>query len=99
MISGAVRRKAARYREAFQTAKPFKHVCIDGFFTGRAAEALLRDFPPFDRENAVNEFGQYGGKAVVTNISAVSPLYTKVYDYLMSSEFLGAMSAITGIED
>ena len=54
MISPAVIAEAAAYRQAFQAAQPFKHLCIDDFFTTEAAEAALRDFPPFDREFAVN---------------------------------------------
>lgn len=99
MISKDVLRKAAAYREAFQSAQPFKHVCIDDFFTRTAADASLRDFPPFDREYARNEFGEYGGKAVVSNIREISPFYAKLYDYFMGREFLQAMSAITGIDD
>ncbi len=99
MISKAVIAKAAAYREAFQAAQPFKHVCIDNFFRKDMAEASLREFPPFNREFAINEFGEYGGKAVVSNIREIGPFYAKLYDYLMSREFLEAMSAITGIEN
>jgi hypothetical protein len=99
MISNAVISKAAAYREAFQAAKPFKHVGIDAFFNEAEAEAALREFPPFDREYARNEFGEYGGKAVVSNIRAISPFYTRLYDYFLSREFLTAMSAITGIDN
>jgi hypothetical protein len=99
MISPSVIAKAAAYRERFQTAQPFKHVCIDEFFTDEAAEALLRDFPPFDREFARNEFGEYGGKAVISDIQHISRFYADIYRYLLSPEFLAAMSAVTGIED
>ena len=44
MISPSVIAKAAAYRERFQTAQPFKHVCIEDFFTDGTAEALLRDY-------------------------------------------------------
>lgn len=98
MISKAVLARTAEYRQAFQSAQPFKHVCIDEFFTKTTAEAALRDFPPFDREFAVNEFGEYGGKAVVSNIQEISPFYSKLYAYLMSQPFLEAMSALTGID-
>ena len=99
MISPAVIAQAATYRQAFQAAQPFKHLCIDDFFIGEAIEASLRDFPPFDREFAINEFGEIGGKAVISNIAGISPFYARLYDYLMSPEFLSAMSAVTGIED
>jgi hypothetical protein len=99
MISKSVMSKAAAYRAAFQAAKPFKHVSIDAFFDEAEAEAALREFPPFDREYARNEFGEYGGKAVVSDIRAISPFYARLYDYFLSREFLTAMSAITGIDD
>lgn len=99
MIAKTVIAEAAGYREAFQAAQPFKHVCIDGFFTSEMAEASLRDFPPFDRQFAIGDNGEYGGKAVVSNICEISPFYAKLYDYFMSRDFLDAMSAITGIEN
>jgi hypothetical protein len=99
MISPAVIVRAASHRQAFATAQPFRHLCIDDFFTAEAAAASLNDFPPFDREYARNEFGEYGGKAVINNIAGISPFYARLYDYLMSPGFLGAMSAITGIDN
>lgn len=99
MISEAVLAAADRYREAFRSAQPFKHVCIDDFFTSETAEASLRDFPPFDREFAIGDNGEVGGKAVVSNICEISPFYAKLYEYFLSREFLDRMSAITGIED
>jgi hypothetical protein len=99
MISEAVLGEAGKYRDAFQSAQPFKHVCIDDFFTSETAEASLRDFPPFDREFAIGDNGEYGGKAVVSNICEISPFYAKLYEYFLSQEFLDGMSAITGIED
>jgi len=99
MISQAVIEQAATFRQAFQGAQPFKHVCIDGFFTGPAAEGSLRDFPPFEQRFAIGDNGEYGGKAVVSNIVEISPFYARLYGYFMSREFLEAMSAITGIDD
>ncbi len=99
MISPAVMARAAAYRQAFQAAQPFKHLCIDDFFTSAAAAAALRDFPPFDRKFAINEYAEYGGKAVVSNIREISQSYAGLYEYLLSPEFLAAMSAITGIDE
>ncbi len=99
MISQPVMAQAAAYRQAFQAAQPFKHVCIDDFLVNAAAEASLRDFPPFDRQFAINEYGEVGGKAVVSNIQEISPFYARLYEYLNSPEFMAAMSAVTGIAD
>jgi hypothetical protein len=99
MIDAAVLRDAARIRESFQQAKPFRHVMIDGFLEREAADALLRDFPRFDERKAINEHGDVGRKAVVEHVTAVSRFYAKFYDYINSKPFLAAMSELTGIPD
>jgi hypothetical protein len=99
MIDAAVVRDAARIRESFQQAKPFRHVMIDGFLERDAADALLRDFPRFDERKAINEHGDVGRKAVVEHVTAVSRFYAKFYDYINSKPFLAAMSELTGIPD
>jgi len=99
MISPDILRNATTLRRSFQAAQPFKHISIDGFFENDKAEALLRDFPSFDVTKAINEFGEVGGKAVHTRLPEISSFYAQVYDYLMSPDFLSAMTAVTGIED
>jgi hypothetical protein len=99
MISQQTRDRADELRVSFQSARPFRHVCIDGFFADDKAEALLRDFPKFDKNLAKNEFGEYGRKAVQTRLAEVSPFYSEVYRYLLSRAFLDDMERITGIED
>src|SRR4051812_34211606 len=99
MISRSVIARAESFWTAFQTAMPFKHVCIDDFFTDEAAEIALRDFPAFDSQYALNEFGEVGGKAVISDIAPISKFYADLYMYFLSPESLHAMSVITGIED
>lgn len=99
MISNDVIKNAEAIRNRYQEAKPFKHACIEAFFEADVAEALLTDFPPFDREKARNEFGEIGGKAVNTDLRSISPFYEKLYRYLFSQEFMNRMSEITGIPD
>src|SRR5438105_3053785 len=59
MIAPEVLSRAAEFRAAFQTAHPFKHVCVDEFFSRDWAEASLRDLPPFDREFARQEVDEF----------------------------------------
>src|SRR5580658_9939447 len=99
MIAYDVLRDVTAFREAYLSAQPFRHVCIDRFFEPEAAEGLLRDFPRFDPANAINELGEPGGKSVNTKLTKISPFYSRVHTYLMSPEFLGQMTAITGIPD
>jgi 2OG-Fe(II) oxygenase superfamily len=97
VINPKVRQQAGRYRQQFDSAQPFRHVVIDYFFEPDSARRVLADFPPFDPENARNEFGGVGRKAVVQDIARISPFYAQVFDYLGSEDFLGLISRITGI--
>ncbi|MEM5364717.1 2OG-Fe(II) oxygenase [Paraburkholderia azotifigens] len=99
MINHNILSRADRYQSEFQNGKPFKHLCIDNFFESAKAEALLAEFPSFKAKNAMNEFGEVGGKAVVTTLKEISPFYAAVYDYILSETFLHEMSELTGIPD
>jgi len=99
VIARSVLANADAFRAGFQTAEPFKHVCIDDFLEPAAAERALADFPAFDPKLALNEYGMAGGKAVNTRLAEISPFYGEFYRYLFTDEFLSAMSALTGIPD
>lgn len=97
MIQPDILQDAARIRDAFQQAKPFRHVMIDDFLEPSAAESMLADFPPFDKRKAINEHGHIGRKAVVESVKNLSPFYRDFYRYINSKAFLAAMSDLTGI--
>jgi Rps23 Pro-64 3,4-dihydroxylase Tpa1-like proline 4-hydroxylase len=99
MISEEVLQQADALKTRFQTAKPFRHICIDNFFEQDKARALLADFPAFDPAKAINEFGKPSGKVTKEKLQDISPFYKQVHDYLLSERFLKEMSALTGIED
>jgi len=99
MISAAALQASEAFRLQFQTAKPFRHVVIDDFLEPSACEALLRDFPAFNEKYAADEHGGVGRKAVVERAASISPFYRSFHDYINSAPFLGAMSALTGIDD
>ena len=99
MINRTVLDRSADIRQSFQAATPFKHVSIDDFLDADACEALLRDFPSFDEKRATDERGRTGRKAVMENVSAISPFYRQFFDYINSAPFLAAMSGLTGIAD
>lgn len=98
-VSDEVIRNADVYRETFLHAQPFKHVVIEGFFEPEFAEGLLADFPSFDPQLAMNEFGYTGGKAVNTNIRRISPVYQQLYEAIGAKPFLELVSRISGIPD
>ena len=98
-VSDAVQREVDRYRDAFLHADPFKHVAIENFFEPSFAERLLADFPSFNPHLAKNEVGLAGGKAVNTNIRAISPSYQELYELIASQPFLEFVSRLSGIPD
>ena len=98
-VSQAAQRDADRYRDAFLSADPFKHVVIENFFEPVFAERLLADFPSFDTRLAKNEMGQLGGKAVQTNIRTISAVYEELYAVIGGKPFLEFVSRLSGIPD
>ena len=99
MINKQVIRNAPEIQSSFQRAHPFRHAEIDEFLEPEVCEGLLRDFPSFDKKQAINELGHVGGKAVVENVQSISPLYSQFYEFINSNSFLKTMSALTGIPD
>jgi 2OG-Fe(II) oxygenase superfamily len=99
VVNPELETQAGQLRGAFDNARPFRHLCIDGFLTRFAADKALSDFPSFKAENAINEFGEVGGKAVETKLGAISPFYQDLFGTIVSQPFLDLMSRITGIPD
>lgn len=99
MINTSVLENLNALRSQFLSAKPFRHVVIEDFFRTEIAEQMLREFPPFESERAMNEMGEVGGKAVFENIAEISSFYEQVSDYIKSPDFLLAISELTGIKD
>jgi hypothetical protein len=98
-VSASVVEQADRYRGEFLDAQPFKHVVIENFFEEGFARRLLDEFPQFDLALARNEGGTTGGKAVHTNIRAISPAYQQLYDTIAAEPFLAFVSRLSGISD
>ena len=99
MINEQTIRNAGEIQRAFQEARPFRHVQIDNFLEPNVCEQLLQDFPSFDKQKAINELGEVGGKAVIENVRSISPFYSSFYDFINSKSFLNTMSSLTGVLD
>ena len=99
MINAQTIRNAAEIRQAFQSARPFRHVQIDNFLEPEICERLLQDFPSFDEKRATTEAGHIGRKATVENVRSISAFYSSFYDFINSKSFLNTMSDLTGIPD
>ncbi|AKS43170.1 2OG-Fe(II) oxygenase [Wenzhouxiangella marina] len=89
----------AGLRSEFDSAKPFRHLVLDDFFTPDYARSLLQEFPPFDTALARNEAGKIGGKCVHEKLAELAPPYQRLDELIQSREFLAWLEALTGIDE
>jgi hypothetical protein len=97
LISPSVLGQAAALQASFQAAEPFRHLVVDDFLQSDYCRELMAQFPAFDREHALNEFGEVGRKAVFQELPRLGPAYRRFDHMLRSREFLSFIGEITGI--
>lgn len=99
LTSTNVLERAQDDAQRFRDAEPFRHVVIEDFLDAALCKELRADFPAFENRHALNEMGQVGGKAVRMDVRDISDAYRQLDAYLQTPEFLGYVSAVTGIPD
>jgi Rps23 Pro-64 3,4-dihydroxylase Tpa1-like proline 4-hydroxylase len=97
LIRPEVLRSADALCREFQSAQPFRHVVIDEFLDAEFCRRLVEDFPEFDAQQATNELGQVGRKAVRRDLASLSQAYARFDQLLQSQEFLQFLNKSTGI--
>lgn len=73
LLNTAVVAQAEAWRERFLHAEPFRHVVIDDFLDAGFAQALLNEFPAFERGNYIGDDGRPGGKSTLDRIRGLGP--------------------------
>ena len=76
-MNPALREKTPELARYFATAKPFRHIVIDDFLDPQFCHLLMKEFPAFDSARAVNERGETGRKAVVSEPARLGPAFTR----------------------
>jgi len=99
MLNPDLNARADALAAQFQRRDPFRYVVIEDFFAPETANALLREFPAFERGNARNEAGDIGNKSTVEKIRELGASYTALDDTIQTLEFLALIGRITGIPD
>ncbi|MEN1939965.1 2OG-Fe(II) oxygenase [Luteimonas sp. MJ246] len=99
IVAPGVGAQAVAIRERFLTAAPFRHCVIEGFFAPEFVDALLAQFPAFERGNAVNEDGVVSGKSTVERIRGLGEAYARLDACIQSPAFLDLVGRLTGIDD
>ena len=83
---------------AYSTARPFRHVIVENFFTESFCARLLEEFPAFDRTRALDEFGEVGNKSTCEDVRSLGPAYRAMDDLFQSVEFRELITEITGVQ-
>ena len=97
LINPVVLERVDYFRDQFQSARPFRHVVIDQLLVPEYCRRLVEEFPAFNPEQARNESGEVGRKAVHENLRELGPTYRRFDRMLQEAKFLGLMGEITGI--
>ena len=98
LVHRGVRGRVEDLRREFAAAHPFRHVVIDEFLDPEFCRRLMDAFPPFEPGCAINERGEPGRKAVVSNIAVIGPSYSDFDRLMRDPEFLSLTGRITGID-
>jgi len=84
-------------RDQFAAAEPFRHVVVDDLLDPALFRSIVEQFPAFEAKNALNEYGEVGGKAVRPDLAQLGPGYAQFDALMRSREFLDWLSGVTGI--
>ncbi len=97
MVSDSTLQRVSELAEAFATARPFRHVAIDNFFTPETARRLADNFPAFNDKLAMNENGVVGGKAVNEKVRSLGKPWAALDDLVKGQAFRDLITSITGV--
>lgn len=85
--------------EKFKNAYPFKHVLLENFLEAPFLQTIRDEFPePPSAEEMKNEYGRLNRKHTVQQIRDLGDSFKAWDDLLQSDEFIGWLSAATGID-
>ena len=80
-----IENKLDEYRMNFLLAKPFPHLVVDDFCEKEKLEQLLEQMPEIETKSRDYVFAS--NKFEKSNFKAISPLYTELYEDLISERF------------
>ncbi|HWY49110.1 MAG TPA: 2OG-Fe(II) oxygenase [Bryobacteraceae bacterium] len=96
-LNPAIPPRTADLHSRFAASAPFRHVVIDEFLNPEFCHQLMQEFPAFDSACALNERGEKGRKAVISEPARIGAAYARFDRMIRDREFLDLISGITGI--
>jgi Rps23 Pro-64 3,4-dihydroxylase Tpa1-like proline 4-hydroxylase len=97
VLNPKVRDDARVLRAQFAAAQPFRHLVVDDLLDPELLRSLVEQFPAFEAKNALNEFGEIGGKAVRADLAQLGPGYAQFDALMQDPAFLSWLSDVTSI--
>lgn len=92
--------KLDEWRESWQTADPFPHVCIDGLFDDEIVASISDEFPPLAAQNEWVPFrkpNEWMKNATASDRQI--PFFTRQFLYALNSRtFVAWLEALSGIK-
>jgi hypothetical protein len=98
-LNPQIRDKASDLAPAYAQAAPFRHVVIEDFLDRGFADALLEEFPAFEKGNNLGDDGKPGNKSTFERIHNLGTAYRSLDQLIKSDGFLRLIGDITGIDD
>jgi hypothetical protein len=89
--------RAAKLRERFASAQPFRHVVVERFLSEQFCLELMRHFPSFDPAHAMNERGEPGRKSAIPDLARLGGPFAEFDALIRSRPFLEWIGGVTGI--
>jgi Rps23 Pro-64 3,4-dihydroxylase Tpa1-like proline 4-hydroxylase len=87
-----------RYAQLFSTAKPYRHLVIDGILEPEFANQAFQNFPKMEEMDTLKDFRQ--NKAQDPAVDKFHPIFSEIiFQHLHSQRFLNIISKITGMVD
>jgi hypothetical protein len=99
MLHSGLTDPVANLRQQWLDAQPFHHVTIDSFLDPAFCRELIDGFPGFQEKDALNERGEVGGKAVVSDLASIGPAYQRFDRLMQDADFLTLLGRMTGIPE
>lgn len=80
----------------YDSARPFRHVVMDHFFTADFSAQVHQHFPPFDPRLAMNENGEVGAKCTHEQLPELGGPWAEIDRMIRSRPFLDWLGELTG---
>ena len=96
-LSPALAADTLALHERFRKARPFRHLVLEEFLDPDFCRDLIGEFPGFDKDKALNEYGEVGGKAVHSELAELGLAYARFDALMQAPKFLSWLSEATGI--